>query len=147
MTKWTWVAAMSMLFTVASALEAAAQAPPAPVLVAPANGAALVQPIGLEWGPVVDADGPIGSYTWQVSSTSTFGVVIASGYPSGPDLGATATATHPDLAERIANEMGWVALSVNFRGTGESDGVRKRELMRRRATVRCLRRSRPARCP
>jgi uncharacterized protein len=50
------------------------------------------------------------------------GVVIASGYPSGPDLGAAATATHPDLAERIANEMGWVALSVNFRGTGGSAG-------------------------
>ena len=80
MTKWTWMAAMSVFLTVASALEAAAQAPPAPVLVAPANGAALVQPIGLEWDAVVDPDGPIGSYTWQVSSTSTFGVVIASGF-------------------------------------------------------------------
>src|SRR5215813_2701233 len=81
MTKWTWVAAMSMLLTVAPALEAAAQAPPpAPLLVAPANGAALVQPITLQWGAVVDPDGPIGSYTWQVSSTSTFGVVIASGF-------------------------------------------------------------------
>src|SRR5262245_18699297 len=81
MTKWTWVAAMSMLWTVAPALEAAAQAPPpAPLLVAPANGAALVQPITLQWGAVVDPDGPIGSYTWQVSSTSTFGVVIASGF-------------------------------------------------------------------
>lgn len=50
------------------------------------------------------------------------GVVIAPGYPSGPDVGATARVTHPDLAERIANEMGWVALSVNLRGTGESEG-------------------------
>jgi putative redox protein len=50
------------------------------------------------------------------------GVVIAPGYPSGPDVGATAATTHPDLAERIANEMGWVALSVNLRGTGESEG-------------------------
>lgn len=50
------------------------------------------------------------------------GVVIAPGYPSGPDRGATATTTHPDLAERIANDMGWVALSLNFRGTGESEG-------------------------
>ena len=70
MTKWTWVAAMSMLMTVASALEVAAQAPPAPVIVAPANGAALVQPITLDWGAVVDPDGPIGSYTWQVSTSS-----------------------------------------------------------------------------
>jgi uncharacterized protein len=49
-------------------------------------------------------------------------VVIAPGYPSGPDLGATAATTHPDLAERIANEMGWVALSINFRGSGGSEG-------------------------
>jgi dipeptidyl aminopeptidase/acylaminoacyl peptidase len=49
-------------------------------------------------------------------------VVIAPGYPSGPDLGATAATTHPDLAERIANEMGWVALSINFRGTDGSQG-------------------------
>ena len=80
MTKWTWMAAMSVFLTVAPALEAAAQAPPAPVLAAPANGAALVQPIGLEWDAVVDPDGPIGSYTWQVSSTSSFGVVVASGF-------------------------------------------------------------------
>lgn len=50
------------------------------------------------------------------------GVVLAPGYPSGPDLGATATTTHPDLAARIANDMGWVALSLNFRGTGGSEG-------------------------
>ena len=80
MTRWTWAVAASLLLTVASALEASAQAPPAPVLLAPANGTALVQPIGLEWDEVVDPDGPIGSYTWQVSSTSTFGVVIASGF-------------------------------------------------------------------
>jgi len=72
MTKWTWMAAMSVFLTVASALEAGAQAPPpAPALAAPVNGAALVQPITLGWGAVVDPDGPIGSYTWQVSSTST----------------------------------------------------------------------------
>jgi len=80
MTKGSWLVAMSMFLAVGPALEAAAQAPPAPALVAPANGAALVQPITLGWGAVVDPDGPIGSYTWQVSSTSTFGVVIASGF-------------------------------------------------------------------
>src|SRR5262245_28516001 len=55
-------------------------APPAPVLAAPANGAALVQPITLRWNPIVDPDGPIGSYTWEVSTSSTFGSVIASGF-------------------------------------------------------------------
>ena len=50
------------------------------------------------------------------------GVIIAPGYPSGPDRGATAATTHPDLAERIAEGLGWVALSLNFRGTAESQG-------------------------
>ena len=66
----------------------------APVLVAPANGAALVQPIRLEWDEVVDPDGPIGSYTWQVSSTSTFGVVIASGFTN--DSGDPSIPTRTD---------------------------------------------------
>jgi uncharacterized protein len=56
------------------------------------------------------------------SGTGLPGVVIAPGYPSGPDRGATAATTHPALAERIANDMGWVALSLNFRGTADSDG-------------------------
>jgi uncharacterized protein len=50
------------------------------------------------------------------------GVVIAPGYPSGTDRGAGAMATHPHLADRIANEMGWVALAMSYRGTGESQG-------------------------
>src|SRR5262245_44077908 len=63
------------------ALTAAAQTPPpAPSLVQPAAGAALVQPITLEWSPVVDPDGPIGSYTWQVGTSSAFGTIIASGF-------------------------------------------------------------------
>ena len=94
MTRWTWAVAVSVLLTVASGLDASAQAPPAPVLVAPANGTALVQPIGLEWNEVVDPDGPIGSYTWQVSSTSTFGVVIASGFTN--DSGDPSIPTRTD---------------------------------------------------
>ncbi len=69
------------LALLAFAFTAAAQTPPpAPTLVAPAAGAVLVQPITLSWTAVVDPDGPIGSYTWQVSNTSTFGVIIASGF-------------------------------------------------------------------
>src|SRR6185312_6535758 len=55
-------------------------APPAPVLVSPANGTSLVQPITLDWNPVSAPGGPIGSYTWQVSTTSTFTTIIASGF-------------------------------------------------------------------
>src|SRR5689334_6195949 len=55
-------------------------APPAPVLAAPANGASLVQPITLDWNAVSDPDGPIGSYTWQIAATSAFTTIIASGF-------------------------------------------------------------------
>jgi hypothetical protein len=55
-------------------------APPPPVLVAPANGASLVQPITLDWDPVSVPGGPIGSYTWQIGTTSAFTSVIASGF-------------------------------------------------------------------
>src|SRR5262245_31504189 len=63
------------------ALSAAAQTPPpAPSLIEPAAGAALVQPIRLGWAPVSDPDGPIGSYTWQVGSSSTFATIVAAGF-------------------------------------------------------------------
>jgi hypothetical protein len=54
--------------------------PPAPVLVSPASGASLVQPINLSWNPPPSTVGPIGSYTWQVSTSSTFSIVVASGF-------------------------------------------------------------------
>ena len=54
--------------------------PPAPVLVAPANSASLVQPITLDWNAVSASGGPIGSYTWQVGTSSAFTTVIASGF-------------------------------------------------------------------
>jgi len=64
-----------------SVINAAAQTPPpAPTLVTPSNGTTLAQPMTLGWSAVSDPDGPIGSYTWQVGTTSTFSVVIASGF-------------------------------------------------------------------
>src|SRR4030095_15098586 len=54
--------------------------PPAPILVSPTNGASVVQPITLDWNPVSAPGGPIGSYTWQVGTTSGFTTVIASGF-------------------------------------------------------------------
>src|SRR3954447_27083384 len=77
----------SALF-VALATTAGAQAasaatvtpPPAPALVAPSAAASVVEPFTLRWGAVVDPDGPIGSYTWQVGTSSTFARVVASGF-------------------------------------------------------------------
>jgi hypothetical protein len=73
--------AIAFVLSTPSAAPCARQtAPPAPVLVAPASGAAAVQPITLRWNPIVDPDGPIGSYCWEISTTSNFGSVIASGF-------------------------------------------------------------------
>src|SRR5439155_10050266 len=54
--------------------------PPAPDLDIPVNGASLIQPINLSWNAPPSTVGPIGSYTWQVSTSSTFSTVITSGF-------------------------------------------------------------------
>src|SRR3954447_20949231 len=64
----------------AQTASAAVTAPPAPALVAPGVGASIVEPLSLRWDAVVDPDGPIGSYTWQVGTSSTFATVVASGF-------------------------------------------------------------------
>src|ERR1043166_978786 len=54
--------------------------PPPPALIAPADGASLVQPITLQWSAVNVPGGPIGSYTWQVGTTADFTTVVAEGF-------------------------------------------------------------------
>lgn len=50
------------------------------------------------------------------------GLVLAHGFPAGP-LGAKVTGqTYPGFADRLAADAGWMVLTVNFRGTGESEG-------------------------
>lgn len=49
-------------------------------------------------------------------------MVLIPGYPSGPDRGASALSTHPSLATRIANEMGWAVLVLSPRGLSGSGG-------------------------
>ena len=71
--------------------------PPAPVLVSPANGTSLVQPITLDWNPVSAPGGPIGSYTWQVGTSSTFTTVIASGF--------TNMDSDPSIPTRTADKL------------------------------------------
>ena len=48
-------------------------------------------------------------------------VVLCHGYPS-TGTAATAPETMPELADRIATEMGWAALAFAYRGCGGSDG-------------------------
>ncbi|HWL94917.1 MAG TPA: hypothetical protein VNT79_15465, partial [Phycisphaerae bacterium] len=62
--------------------------PPPPTLVSPESGSSLVQPITVQWNAVVDPDGPIGSYIWQVGISSAFSTVILEGATnlSMPDM-------------------------------------------------------------
>jgi putative redox protein len=54
--------------------------------------------------------------------TWTPAVVISHGFPSMARRSAKSAITFPELADRIANEMGWYALTYNFRGCGGSEG-------------------------
>src|SRR5437867_94797 len=101
MTKLTVALFTAMLFFGSAVTAAARTPPPAPSLISPAAGASLVQPITLAWSSVVDPDGPIGSYTWQVSTTSTFASIIAAGATNQPD--ATIPAPTRDKLSGLPN--------------------------------------------
>ena len=49
-------------------------------------------------------------------------VVLAHGYPSDVNARAVAASALPELADRIASEMGWMAMALAFRGCGDSEG-------------------------
>jgi hypothetical protein len=56
----------------AAAGPAAAQVPPAPTPLAPANGASVTVPFTISWSAVTDPNnGPV-AYNWQVSASSSF---------------------------------------------------------------------------
>jgi uncharacterized protein len=50
------------------------------------------------------------------------GLVLCHGFPTGIASAAATAASFPQLADRIAIDMGWMALSFNFRGSGMSEG-------------------------
>jgi putative redox protein len=54
--------------------------------------------------------------------TNAPAVVLAHGYPSDVAAAAQAAAALPELADRIAAEMGWLALAVGLRGCSGSEG-------------------------
>lgn len=54
--------------------------------------------------------------------TNVPAVVLAHGYPSDVNAAAVAASALPELADRIASEMGWIAMSLAFRGCGDSEG-------------------------
>ena len=49
-------------------------------------------------------------------------VILAHGYPSDVQAADQAAAALPELGDRIAAEMGWLAMAVGFRGCAGSEG-------------------------
>jgi uncharacterized protein len=59
----------------------------------------------------------------RIPSSGVPGLVLCHGFPSGQGGGRKASArSYPELADRIATEMGWLVLAFNFRGCGASEG-------------------------
>ena len=54
--------------------------------------------------------------------TAVPAVVLAHGYPSDVSAAAVAASAMPELADRIAAELGWLAMAPAFRGCGASEG-------------------------
>jgi pimeloyl-ACP methyl ester carboxylesterase len=50
------------------------------------------------------------------------GLVLAHGFPVGPLDARHSGGTFPELMDRVANEMGFAAMTFTFRGCGESAG-------------------------
>lgn len=50
------------------------------------------------------------------------GLVMSHGFPQSPESASSDNRLFPELAERIATEMGWVVLTFSFRGCGSSAG-------------------------
>lgn len=50
------------------------------------------------------------------------GVILCHGFPTGPIDARHSAGTFPELIDRIANELGYVAMTFTFRGCGQSEG-------------------------
>lgn len=58
----------------------------------------------------------------QIHPTAQPAIVIAHGFPAEAGGGINSTASFPELADRIATQAGWVALTYSSRGVGASGG-------------------------
>ena len=59
----------------------------------------------------------------SVRGRTRCGLVIAHGMPIGEGAAANAPLTFPELADRVARDTGWLALTFSFRGAGRSAGA------------------------
>lgn len=56
------------------------------------------------------------------SNRALHGLVVTHGFPARHRGAVTFGQTYPELADRLASEAEWVAVSVELRGTGSSEG-------------------------
>ena len=56
------------------------------------------------------------------ATAATPALVLCHGFPVGPLDARQSAGTFPELIDRIANEMGWAAMTFTFRGCGQSEG-------------------------
>lgn len=80
--------------------------PPAPTQIAPANGAQVLVPFTLSWSQVLDPTAVNGGYNWEISSNSTFSLLVAR------------DSTRPDQTEDIVGGLAngtyfWRVQAVN----------------------------------
>ena len=55
-------------------------------------------------------------------ASSRPGLVICHGFPAAPEVVGSSAGTYGQLADRIAAEAGWTALTFSCRGVGRSEG-------------------------
>ena len=65
---------------------------------------------------------PSGTRLKRPGSTRLPVVVLMPGFPRGTGGAALAGNTYPQLADRVAAQSGWAALTLHYRGTGPSPG-------------------------
>lgn len=97
--------------------------PPAPSLVAPADATSLAQPVALSWNSVSAAGGPIGSYTWQVSNSSGFTTIMASGFTNMDSDSSVPTPTSDRVSGLPNGTYFWRVKATQLSGgaTGSTD--------------------------
>ena len=116
-----WAALVATLGIIVSTVAQAA--PPAPVLVAPADGASVSQPIRVDWDPVVNSKGPIFSYTWQVGTSAGFTTVVVEGFTNMLFEGVEAATS--DQVSGLANgTYFWRVKASSARGDSAWSAVR-----------------------
>lgn len=65
---------------------------------------------------------PTPTMSGRLGAAQPPGLIICHGFPVGPIDARRSAGTFPELVDRVASEMGWVAMTFTFRGCGTSEG-------------------------